>query len=356
MMKTPPTKLLRGLALFVGTCCLLTGCPAGGGGTGDTLPSGVIATFSGPTPTANSVSMQAGTSAGSAFQVVVRVRDVSDFFSSTFRISFDPTSASYISSDSSGSFLHQSTLSTSFDTTLVSAGLLEVDAGVVGSGGGAGVNFTPGSATAGSITIQPGTISGDSFELLITATDIPDFFGAAIRLLYDPATASFDSFSSAGSFLEGGGVSTQYEVVEFPAGDLAVGATRLQNGSGTVAGVDVTGSQTLLSLSFTATDLTTGNDFSLVMPREVEQCDGSPGGCSMFSATWAGGTMTNMIEGGVNVTGTQDLIILNFNATLPTGGNAFTFTAPMEVCDSTLQPSCNAIPVSFLGGSTLVAN
>jgi hypothetical protein len=356
MMKTPPTKLLCGLALFVGTCCLLTGCPGGGGGTGDTLGSGVIATFSGPTPTANSVSLQAGSSAGSAFQVVVRVRDVNDFFSSTFRISFDPTSASYISSDSSGSFLHNSTLSTDFDTSLVSAGLLQVDASVVGSGGGAGVNITPATATSGSITIQPGTISGDSFELLITATDISDFFGAAFHLTFDTGSATYDSFDASGSFLEGGGISTQYDVVESTPGDLAVAATRLQNGSGTVAGVDVSGSQTLLALTFTASALTSGNDFNMDTPREVEQCTGTPGACSMFSATWTGGTMTNLAEGGVDVAGTQDLIILNFNATAATGGNPFTFTVPMEVCDSTAQPSCNAIPVSFLSGSALVAN
>jgi hypothetical protein len=355
-MKTSPTTLLFGLALFVGTCCLLTGCPAGGGGVGDTLPSGVVATFTGPTPTANSISMQGGTTAGSAFQVVVKVRDVDDVFSSTFRISFDTTSAEFISTNSATSFLNQSSLNADFDATLVQAGVLEVSASLVGTGGGAGVDFTPGSATTGSLSIQPGTISGDSFELLITATDISDFFGAAFHLTFDTGSAAYDSFDASGSFLEGGGISTQYAVVESTPGDLAVAATRLQNGSGTVAGVDVSGSQTLLALTFTASALTSGNDFNMDTPREVEQCTGTPGACSMFSATWTGGTMTNLAEGGVNVAGTQDLIILNFNAIAATGGNPFTFTVPMEVCDSTAQPSCNAIPVSFLSGSALVAN
>ena len=67
---------------------------------------------------------------------------------------------------------------------------------------------------------------------------------------------------------------------------------------------------------------------------------------------------TFVIPTGVNVTGTQDLVILNFMATEATSANPFDFdVANSEVCDASIQPLCNPISVSgWQGGSLRATN
>jgi hypothetical protein len=134
--------------------------------------------------------------------------------------------------------------------------------------------------------MQSGGTSGNVFTIRIAVKDVADFFGASFHVTYDPASAAFDSASSSGSFLIGGGVGTSFNAAVVVPGDLAVVATRLQNGPGTVPGVDVTDG-TLVVLTFRATAATSGNTFGFGAPREADGPDGT-----RLTVLWSGGTLT----------------------------------------------------------------
>jgi hypothetical protein len=64
-----------------------------------------------------------------------------------------------------------------------------------------------------------------------------------------------------------------------------------------VAGIDITGTQLLTTLNFTATAVTSNNPFTFgtAAERVVTTCPAPPGACSDVpdaSLTWSGGTMT----------------------------------------------------------------
>ena len=171
-----------------------------------------------------------------------------------------------------------------------------------GGGGGGGTTppgrtatFTPADPTpdANSVTLQAGARSGATFVVRVVVTDVNDFFGTGFRVEFDPASVQFTGFDATASFLRSGGVTDDnlfFEVVSPEAGVLLVSATRLQNDTGTLPGVDVVGSRDLLTLSFTARANTAGNTFSIVEPREV--CDPGVPVCTPIPVTWAGGTLT----------------------------------------------------------------
>ena len=166
-----------------------------------------------------------------------------------------------------------------------------------GSGGGtvpAGrtANFTPAQspAPANSASMQKGTVSGDMFQIEIRVTDVNDFFGTAFHVLFGSSTARFVSMSSSGSFLSGAGITTDIRTAVVQAGDLEVVATRVQDQAGSVQGVDVSGSQLLLTLTFQATANTGGNTFSF---ESQEACTPTAPPCTPpISLTWHGGTLT----------------------------------------------------------------
>lgn len=149
--------------------------------------------------------------------------------------------------------------------------------------------FTPLSPTpgSGSITMQPGGVSGNVVRIRIAVKDVAAFFGAAFHVTYDPTTAAYDSMVSTDSFLREAGVSTSFQAALVRPGDLAVAATRLQNGAGTVPGVNVA-EEDLIELVFRATTPTAGNTFNFGTPREVR----SPSGGAV-TVTWSGGTLTS---------------------------------------------------------------
>lgn len=163
-------------------------------------------------------------------------------------------------------------------------------------GGGRTATFVPASPSPPplSVTMQPGTPSGNIFQVRIVAKDIDDFFGAAFHVTFNSTSATFLSSDFSGSFLSGSGVDTEFRAVLQQAGVLDVVATRVQNAQGTVTGVDVVGEDDLVVLTFGALAATAGNAFEFGAPpshpREV--CDSDQPLCTAIPVTWSGGTLT----------------------------------------------------------------
>lgn len=324
----------------------------GGGGSDNPVnpPSGVTATFTGQPTVNNSLSMQPGNSSGAAFEVRIVATAINDFYDSSFSVTFDPTVAQFASMDSTGSFLLGAGITTEFDATEPQAGTLNIVARRVPAQN-AGLAFEAPAPGNSSFSMQPGTVAGDEFEVVLSVTGVTDLFGAAFRVNYDALSASFVSYDTASSLLLGGGVQTNFEVTTPSAGQLAVVATRLQDGTGTVAGVDVPGTQELLSLTFRATQFTAANVFTFGPPREV--CDSDQPVCTPINVSWDGGTMRNApLPAGVDVAGSQNLVVLNFTALKGAVQSPFAFADPRQICNSTGFPGmCNPINPTYLDGA-----
>jgi hypothetical protein len=170
-----------------------------------------------------------------------------------------------------------------------------------GGGGGGGGTVPPGLAAtftaqtpspgSNTVSLQPGTASGDIFRVRVVATGVNDFFGTAFRITFSTASAQYQGVDHAASFLRDGGADTTFTVDgTTQPGTLIVSATRLQNAAGTVPGVNVTGSRDLMVLTFRATQATSGNTFAFADPREVrDSTQPAPGG--LINVAWPGGTM-----------------------------------------------------------------
>lgn len=152
----------------------------------------------------------------------------------------------------------------------------------------------------GTVSMQAGPTSNDVFEVKIMVTGVNDFFGAAFRVTYPSASVRFLSADTGDSFLCEAPVDcsdpAQAEFIVDAAshpGQVVVSATRLQNEAGTVPGVDVSGSQELLSLTFQATReiASPGQPMGFADPLEVRDSAQPPPG-NEISVTWAGGTIT----------------------------------------------------------------
>lgn len=164
------------------------------------------------------------------------------------------------------------------------------DGGVVGpqSASFAAADPTP---PADSISLQQGTRAGLVVNVLVSVTDVPDFFGAGLRLTYDPSIVRFESSSSTGSFLrdapfDGPGAGLQFLVDSSTPGVLNVAATRQQNPAGNAPGVDVNGTRTLISLQFRLLLGTAGTPATMpAQQREARDSQGNP-----LALTWHAGS------------------------------------------------------------------
>lgn len=163
------------------------------------------------------------------------------------------------------------------------------------SGGGSGID-DPSTTIVGSFetdTPTPGTNSvsmsqGGATANLVTVslrvTDVNDIYGAGFDVLFDPTQVTFDS-TQPGTILQSGGHTPILLTSQPQSGHLVVSLTR-QNGAG-VGGVNVSGTQTLLSLRMRVTEVGTSSvSFerarlfdSAVQPQEI------PG------TTWSGGAL-----------------------------------------------------------------
>jgi Cohesin domain len=178
-----------------------------------------------------------------------------------------------------------------------------VSAFACGGGGGGGDNnppqpliasFTPANPNPGANTLSmTATTSGEAFSVQVNVTGINDFFGTGFRVNFNPATASFNGFSSTGSLLGTSAASTEFQADLVSPGEIAVAAT-LQ---GQLPGIDVAATQLLITLNFTATAVTSSNSFTFgtAAERLVTTCPAPPAACTDVpdaSLTWSGGTMT----------------------------------------------------------------
>ena len=169
-----------------------------------------------------------------------------------------------------------------------------------GDGGGGGnmnplsATFTPGNTNPAANTISmAGSAAGQNFSVVVQVTGVNDFFGTGFRVTFDPATAQFVGFSSAGSFLTGVGTDFRAAVNPTNSGEVIVAAT-IQDAS-MPAGIDVGATATLITLNFQATNTTSNNPFAFGASRNVTVCPTQGGACNAGIAPtlmWSGGTMT----------------------------------------------------------------
>jgi hypothetical protein len=90
-----------------------------------------------------------------------------------------------------------------------------------------------------------GGTAGDLVTVAVNLTDISNVYGAAFSITFDPARAAFTGWSP-GAVLETGGHAPTYQIDDAQPGTVIVGATR----NGNVSGVNVTGSRTLVRMTF----------------------------------------------------------------------------------------------------------
>lgn len=95
-----------------------------------------------------------------------------------------------------------------------------------------------------SVALAQEAASGNLVTLAVNVSDTADVYGAGFDLAYDTSHVQFVDWT-AGDLLETGGHSPLYTVTTQP-GLIVVGVSR----NGAVAGVDVTGSATLIRLTF----------------------------------------------------------------------------------------------------------
>lgn len=124
------------------------------------------------------------------------------------------------------------------------------DSGIGGGSGGSN-NLTanlipeePGPGS-GSVSMQPGALSGNLVVIECTVTDANDVFGAAFDVTFDPTTAEYVSWA-AGDLLEQGGQTVAYQVTNSAPGRLVVGASRAGSASGSTA----SGNRVVIELTF----------------------------------------------------------------------------------------------------------
>jgi hypothetical protein len=142
------------------------------------------------------------------------------------------------------------------------------DGGVVGGPQNGSFSAADPTPPAGTMSLQQGTRTGLVVNVLVSATNVNDFFGAGVRLDYDPTTVRFESSDTATSFLRdppfgGPGAALQFQVDGSTPGSVMVSAARLQNLQGTATGVNVVGTRTLVSLQFRLLVATNGSPVNL---------------------------------------------------------------------------------------------
>lgn len=318
------------------------------------LSSSLVAHFlpANTNPPGGSFSMQRGNEADDRFQVRIAATGLNDVYRAEFHVTFDPTSVAFLSAIDTNSFLRDGGAQASFQVQS-GPGDISVVATRLPFPAGTAVTFTASSPVPAqaSVTMQPGAVFSDNtFEVRIAVTGVSDCFGTAFHVTYNPTSVAFVSADDSTSFLRDAGAQTRFQYLSSP-GDLAVAATRLQNASGTVPGVNVTGSRDLLVLTFRATAATASNPFAFAGSREVINSGPAPNN-QIGGVTYSAGTLAASFTVGVNVTGSRDLIVLVFEATRPTdaSGNAFAFGPVRNVFNAQAPPGNQISVGNFFGG------
>jgi len=154
--------------------------------------------------------------------------------------------------------------------------------------------FTPDqpSPADGSVTLQPGDASGRLTAVKVSVKGVPDFFGAAFWITYDPTLVAYYKVDASASFLRDGGADVSVQVdAASTAGQVKVGISRIQDADGGVRGVDVTEARDLLVLSFIAAKASTGSAITFADGHGEVVGSGPPPG-NGIAVTWAGGSLS----------------------------------------------------------------
>jgi hypothetical protein len=189
-------------------------------------------------------------------------------------------------------------------SVVVTTAFVLLAAAAIGCGGGSSTTTTsspeatfipdnpaPGAAT---IALLPGSTSGASFNVRVTVTGVPSFFGAAFRINYDPTALLFNGMSDTNSLLRGAPATDDDHLYFFEEhasipGEIIITATRLDP---TVAQpVVVTTTADLVVLNFTARGviLAGADEGRVEFGDPKEACDGSVAPCGPITVTWSGG-------------------------------------------------------------------
>jgi hypothetical protein len=113
-------------------------------------------------------------------------------------------------------------------------------------------SFGPAQPNPGDGTIsmsQGSATSGDIVMVQVNLTGVDNLFGVIFDIVYDPALADFLTHYP-GTVMETGGLIGHYLVLEGPPGVIVSGVARPEGAAG---GVDVTTTQTLVTLAFRVT-------------------------------------------------------------------------------------------------------
>jgi hypothetical protein len=118
----------------------------------------------------------------------------------------------------------------------------------------------------------------------IVVTDVSDVFGAQFTLTFDATKVSYAGASSSGSFLTSGGVQVSVQEDGAATGTVTVGISRI----GVSTGVNVTGSQVLVRLTFAPVAVGTSSlsISSAILFGSQTPPQPKPG------LTWSGGSFT----------------------------------------------------------------
>ena len=164
-----------------------------------------------------------------------------------------------------------------------------------GMTGGVVATFTPSepSPTALEMTMQPGTVSGTTFNVRITATDVNDFFGAAFTVSI-PNGVVFVAMDSTQSFLRDAPIpspSLTFLADASTPNKIRVVATRLD--ATTNSGVNVVGTRDLVTLTLRATTILSASpiDFVSTDALEVRNSVQPPPEGGLIAVTWTGGAV-----------------------------------------------------------------
>ena len=173
----------------------------------------------------------------------------------------------------------------------VLTGILLVSAGCGGgdSGGATAapcLSFVGAQApAAGRVVARPlaggGTCAARAIEIVVT--DVNDVFGAQLTVNFDATQVSYGGASSQGSFLTSGGAQVSVQQ-DGTGGTVTVGISRV----GVSTGVNVTGSQVLIRLTFAP--LAVGSSTLSITSAQLFGSQTPP--LPKPGLTWSGGSFT----------------------------------------------------------------
>jgi hypothetical protein len=184
---------------------------------------------------------------------------------------------------------------------IMAFGMLMPACGGGGSSGGGGVtrplvaSFAPDNPNPVADTISmAGATTGANVAVSIQVTEIDAFFGAGFRVTYDSASVNFVGFDPA-SFLDNHAGGTDIDArEEDPNNRGTVVVTATIQDAGQPAGLDVAGTQTLITLNFQATASTPQNLIEFASPWDVQICAAQGQACNEVSGQldWDGGRIS----------------------------------------------------------------